>query len=338
MSRAAIRIGQFTVVSVLTIIIVGAAFESVFSDVYENLSPSWHDARRPVELAILGSSQAQHAYNPLKIEEQTGLYGYNLGSAGQKPDSTYFLLRDFLATELPEVIVLDMYWRTLEGELDFSQLARNYEKISDSDVRRDFFRDGFPLSAKIIHTLPILKYRQDFYWFLESSLNRLLDRADEDADISDPPAPNTPTEKSTDFRGYRHTTDTISERHISEENKFRNYRFSGFNRRQVEYLRRIVELARQRNIDIVVVSAPILPQSLDLVADYDEIAHRLDTLFRSLDVPYIDLNREPRLTTQLDASHFSDENHLNAAGATLVSEWISSLSTLPPDRDGRENR
>ncbi len=284
---------------------------------------------------------AQASYNPLLLQRKKDDLVYNLSSSGQSPDSSYFILRDLLAShKKPRWVILDIYWVMLEGDPDFSELAGTYERIVNPDMKREVFQVGFSWKARIYYTLPVLRYRQDFYWWMEERLNRLTHGTAEPAsagagpgDTAHPAGANTgkedPPAAAIDYQGNSRSTDVILADLVQERNKFRNYRFKGFKKGSMDYVVKLIELCRKEQIRLYVVAAPILPNSLAFVRDYDLIHSDLQSFLDRNGQTFLDLNLVGRHEHWLDPSDYADENHPNASGADKISRRVAK--ELPLD-------
>lgn len=319
-----INSSMFLVLLCLLLFGMGEIFHVIYGS--EIAAPGWKRYNDNIDVLIIGSSQAQHGFNPLLFREETGLFTYNNGSAGQQMDSAYFLLRDILKENKPRLVIIDIYWRALDHDLDFSQLAANYERIVDPNVKRDFYHSGFPLKSKVEYSLKILRYRQSFYWTMESFLNRLLYGEKSTVTKNDARDP-----VDIDYYGHSRVREVIPDKLIEEQNKFRNSKYKPLSKRQEKYIKTIIEFCRQENIDIVAVSAPIMPVSFEMVSDfYQKINSEYSTLFSNYSIDFYDLNYQNRDDKFLNIDHFYDENHLNAKGADILTEEF--LNLLKKDR------
>lgn len=300
----------FVLILISLLYIIGELMESKFTKEYTNI---WIEETNNIDILILGSSQAEYGYDKSLLSEKMGLNVFNAGAKGQQPDSTYYTLLDILEQHNPQTIILDIYWRTLNGDVDISQLVRSYENIIDPTVKKTFFNEGFDYKHKLNYLIPILRYRQDFHWFLEAQINNLLERDKGDKK----------TEKNSSEQNNNTEVKVISEKLIYEENKFRYSSGSiEFNPRELIYIEKIIELLNSKNIELYIIAAPILPESLSFVKNYDEIHTILSTLTNKHQKEYLDFNLQNMNGELVDRSHFRDENHMNSLGAAKFTEYL----------------
>ena len=297
---------------------VGLAMLSAYRNPARLATPS--DKYPISEIVVIGSSQAQYAYNPLVLESYSGMRAVNLGAKGAQPDSAYYLLLDSLSFNTPQVVILDVYWRTLEGNLDFSQLRRTWESIVDEKVRKTMYKESFPVKSKIDYAIPVLRYRQELYASMEEFASFMVGRGipSDDDELQD-----TAGVEKTDYRGHRHASKTVSTRVLTEENKLRFARSRDFGTRQLDYLKNIMDLCREKGITVYAVSAPLPPESLAFVKDYRNIHDRLMKFFTAMDVEYLDFNMENAEGGIVDGRYFMDENHMNGEGADIFTRQLA---------------
>lgn len=68
----------------------------------------------PVDYVLLGSSHIYHGVNPLRIWNETGYIGYNLGSDLQIPETSYLCLKEFIDSgNTPKVVFFDFLGFTI---------------------------------------------------------------------------------------------------------------------------------------------------------------------------------------------------------------------------------
>lgn len=72
-------------------------------DLFRNLDPD------SIDVLALGSSHMQYAFNPAVLYQETGYYGYVLGSSCQPFSTSYYLLEEALKTQHPSVVLIDVF-------------------------------------------------------------------------------------------------------------------------------------------------------------------------------------------------------------------------------------
>lgn len=320
----------FAITFAFSALIIIAALGIALSVHYRETPPIPPSNRAgPTDILIIGSSQAQHGYNPILIGEMTGQNVWNLGGAGLHPLSNYYLLKDFLETHTVRTVILDVYWRVLDGAEDLTQLERTYKRIADPEIKSEFLFQGFPIQQRIEHFIPILRYRnnihRDMVEFISWTLDKVSHRSTKakvtsaNADSNSEASTNNDV-TPTDWRGHVHSERIVTDDERGPNNKFRSGVSSVINPDKLQYITKIAELCSSKGITLYAVASPILQESFALVRDYSDVHARLTKLFSDLNVPYTDYNLINEKEGILDSSCFADENHLNGTGANIFSE------------------
>jgi len=311
-----IRASLFAFSAASVVLLIGGVMSFAY---HSDATSKWRGSARQYELVVVGSSQAQFGYNPLVMKELTGYETYNLGGAGLSPRSCYYLLLDFLSEQKPKIVILDVYWRVLDGGEDLTQLLRAYERTENKEVKKQFFDEGFPTGQKIEYLIPILKYRANIHRDLLLLLERILDGSPKTA-VSKTAVSKTAgvaSAVSIDYHGHSHSHSIVSEAERTSMNKFRATPRAQFNPEKLDYLKKTVDLCREKGITVYVSAAPILPESLAFVPDYPEVHAKLETFFAKQGIEYLDYNLLNRDLSLVDSRHFTDENHMNGSGADI---------------------
>ena len=66
-------------------------------------------AENSIDVLALGSSHMQYAFNPGVFSAESGYYSYVFGSVCQPFSESYYLLKEVLKTQKPEVVIIDVF-------------------------------------------------------------------------------------------------------------------------------------------------------------------------------------------------------------------------------------
>ncbi len=330
-----VQVGLFLALSVASLFALGEWMERRFQRGGEN-SFAFIYEEPDIDFFFVGSSQFYFAVNPWVLHEEAGVNPYGITSSGQKFDSAYYLLENALKVHDPDVVVIDVYWRLLEQEFDFSQADFNLSRVVDEEVAHEFYRDGFPFSAKLRYSIKLLRYRDSLYTQGEALMNDVIDRLSlrptaDPAPARDQPAAESPAASEDSMvafnrqRGFRFSDNVVSRRELEEDNKFANYYFRGFAARQEEFLVRMLERCREEGVTAVMVSTPIPDESLAHVEDYPRIHRSLEVIAEAHDAYFFDFNTLTESRQEFSREHFQDDNHLNTAGSVFFTQELIRL-------------
>jgi len=267
-----------------------------------------------VDVLVLGTSLAYAGVNTNVLWEEYGIAAYDLCCAEQPYWISYAYLREALKTQQPRAIVLDAKASTYKEE--YSKRGRTFLSttgIADPLMRLSAIRDSVP--------------RKDFMSFVLGFPQLHSYYPEIRAENFAYPPDN--AGRGFDWKGYIESTET--EKHSRPSLVWAQTR-KPLGSRQEEYLRKILGLARQEGIPVMIVGIPnpdyasdhLFYNSLWDVADEYGAAH-------------INYN-DPQIRFGLTyTSCFSDWQHLNVKGSILFSRQLGAdLKRLfdLPDRRG----
>jgi hypothetical protein len=109
---------------------------------------------------------------------------------------------------------------------------------------------------------------------------------------------------------------SVEEFDQSEKNDFENYMFStsSIGCRNIKFLTNLVESARNDEIQVVGVVAPLPPSSLSHIVNYEEITSFYKDLSNDLGIVVVDYNQINHSENTFKDSDFKDDDHLNYKG------------------------
>lgn|GEM_PF-2645653 len=91
---------------------------------------------------------------------------------------------------------------------------------------------------------------------------------------------------------------------------------------QVEYIRKIVQLCRDNDVELTFFTPPYSPIYLQLYKDYDEVTDYIYNLADELDVPLIDMNLVHNEYLSLSLSDFYNPDHVGTKGGKEISKFL----------------
>jgi hypothetical protein len=245
------------------------------------------EKRRNIDVLITGSS---HAYRGIdsRYFEQKGIRTFNMGSSSQTPIQTKWLLNKHLDKLNPKLVILEVDPSIfcsdgIESSLD---IISNYPKVIQT----------FPLAWKHLKTLNT---------YIFSLYHQLF--------VKDKP--------KIQWRDTYHTGGYV-ERKLSYYNveKFEIDSWN-FNTELFKEFDQIIELLQKRNIEFVLVQAPLSPDyyfSHSNNEEFDQIMEKQGT--------YYNYNQ---LMKWDNTKHFYDKQHLNTIGARRLTAALLQLKELP---------
>lgn len=241
-----------------------------------------------VDILFLGSSHTYRGFDPRNFEP---LKTFNLGSSSQTPMQTKILLERYLDNINPKMVVYEVYPSTLVSDGVESSL----DLIAND--RNDWNSVKMALEINNIKTYNTLIYGLAADWL---QLNKGFEE------------PTRHAEDTYILCGYvqrdmsYHTFEKLGQRQW----KLRDDQLGKFNE--------CLQILRDRNIETVLVFAPIAPNVYNA---YTNHAYT-DSIFNSYGLKYYDFNRMLDLN---DSLHFYDGHHLNQDGVNIFNKKVREV-------------
>lgn len=235
-----------------------------------------------IDVLFLGSSRAYRTFDP-RFFDQFGLRTLNLGSSGQSPLNTYYVLPRYLVRLQPSVVVFEVWWITMRST-------------------------GVEGSLKLINNLP-----------LSTDLLRMASATGEVRVLNSLVA-RTAAELVRPYRDWKPQlaiADTYTGRGFVEKDPSFE-REAHWERQtvqlspmQLDYLERLVTLLKECGIRVILVVPPAPAEALDSFENNEELDQLMNDWAREHVVPFIDFNKLPGLQRP---AFFYDGTHLNQIG------------------------
>lgn len=246
------------------------------------------DPQAEWDAIVIGSSHAYRGYDP-RVFAEHGYRMFNLGSSGQTPLSTYAVLDEYVPRERTGLVIIDLY----EGAFTQDGLE------SVSDLTQNMSSDAAALKlATSFHDLRALNM------FTLRMMNR-----------NGPPLYADPDYITAGF--------AVAQDSLHTPQNYDQGLALDLNERQLEYLTRCLDLCAERGLRVVL-TTHFYPHGSDrtrhaaFVRSIQSLIHRHTSTGRGK-VEWLDLAFDHSAD---DMDHFSDHNHLNAAGARIFNELL----------------
>ncbi len=242
-----------------------------------------------VDVLFVGSSHAYRGFDT-RIFKANGFQTFNLGSSSQTPIQTYILLKRYLKTIHPKLIVFEV------NPISFSSDGVESSLDIIANDKNDCYSVEMALKVNNIKTYNALIYGFESDWL---GLNKSFHEASE-------------------IDGDTYISGGFVERKMSFYHPEKiNKTPVVFQKKQTEAFKKCLDEIKKNNIDLLLVFAPVSP---NLYSSYPNIAVFDSTL--STQGNYINFNTKLSLN---DSLHFYDSHHLNQSGVTLFNTAFIKL-------------
>jgi len=243
-----------------------------------------------VDVIFLGSSHTYRGFDP-RVFMNYGIKSFNLGSSSQSPIQTEILLKRYLHSLNPKLVVYEVYPSTLSND----GVESGLDLIANSRI--DYLT--IKMALDINH---ILVYNTLIYGMIRDLLNL-------DSGFIEPAQ----RKKDTYIKGG------FVEREISffennEAYSLKKWEFVNFQKKALE---RILKRLKKLKINVILVQAPITKELYDSYSNNSEF----DYYFKSL-ADYYNFNDILNLHS---TRHFYDSHHLNQDGVEVFNKALVSI-------------
>ena len=266
-----------------------------------------------VDVIFLGSSHCYSAFCPQYLYNEYGIRSYNLGSSQQCMTVAYYWLKEALQTQSPRVVVLDT--------CTFFQWFNDNETNSEEPFVRkamDFMRWGpnkleavWELSRLEPDELPL----EGFFLPNIRYHNRWKELTSEDIHYRD-------TFITGQSKGYSGMYIRRGQQPFEVLREGETDTREDFYEPQVPYLHRLIDLCREKGIELILVRTPY---NFAYAAQYNA----LKDFAQAEDLPLYDFNEESMyLASGFDfGMDCDDNNHCNIWGAQKMTGFVGRLLT-----------
>ena len=232
----------------------------------------------------------------MRIEQEYEKTAFNLGTALQQPDTSYYLLREVLKTQKPKYLIYDIYFKVLQDEYGNDQATTVLKELPPSANALGLFWNNLDRDGKVSY------YNNWLNPF--SRIQNVMQNSGQENEST-----RTPFYRG---RGFYSTTNTVSPDQLAEAAHPFPKEYQGFHPRQVEYLKKLLSLARENEIQVIFVSAPIPPTILSRIDYYDTILSDIQAIADEFSIPFYDFAKQSAIG--LSDTDFADQGHLNQIG------------------------
>lgn len=275
---------------------------------------SFFEVADEIDVLFLGSSHMINGVNPVQLYEDYGVASYNLGGHGNVLPVTYWTLVNALDYCDPSYVIVD----TFMLEKDYHYVDQMMPVNSDSERENSVGQlhgvlDAFPLSEHKYQAVRDLisdpELRKEFLFNFIRYHSRWSSL--ETGDYTEMLHVN-----SSSYMGaeMRLNTDQRMDRYalIRPDEQMEQETVGKL------YLRRILDLCRQRNIQVILVQIPYSAHP-----DYQRAANSAQIIADEYQIPYLNLMYTEDLIDIY--SDLSSQTHLNARGAYKVTAYLGKI-------------
>ena len=264
-----------------------------------------------IDIIFLGTSHAFRGFNPLVFDSILHINTFNLSSAAQVYETSFFVLENALEKQKPKIVVQGIYFLSFGDDDQLFNGGINFDYMQWSWAKLDFFFNGFSFYDQIALTfLPVLRHKGD----LEYAFDKLKGKA------------KMPVTEKYLTKGFTRNLNRAPRSYFINGTKFNNWKFNRPNddNSNLIYLKKISDLCKKNKIELIWVTVPIPFITYNKLNNTKYIHHFVDSLAIKWNVPYYDFFDSNKLNL-IDTLHFFDLDHLNYTGANIFSKKLANI-------------
>lgn len=247
-----------------------------------------------LDVVFIGTSHLLYGIDPMYLYGKTGITSYVISGPGTRFDLTYLALQKVLKTQSPKFVFMDVSGSHYAGQQKESLIHKSLDELPISPGKIEYaFTSGNSKLTPLEALFPFFRYhsrwatlRKEDFQYLTGNLEYTFVRGHYISDLTE----------AVEMTFYEEI-----EYEMSERNE--------------DYLKRIVDLCREKEIDLILGKVPS-PSWQKTVSD--EIAKEA----QNLGVEYWELfynMEEIGIDPQTD---YTDEDHLNQYGAEKMTDYM----------------
>ena len=310
----------FVINKVLTYILVDDADDEVRYAMHELYK------QENIETLFLGSSHVFCGYDPLILDEILGENTYLASTPVQKPDGSYYLLKEALKKNDIKKVYLDMYYcqyRDMPAERGGAQMYYIY-CITDY-MKGDWNRTEFLLNASgcnlyIESFLPAARYGN--YLLDLNRFERVVKSKRSAEYIHYENAP------SNFYKGAMNVPgEPGAPKMIVEDSKIAAIAENAVSEYSLQCLDKIVKLCKEEGIELVLVNTPVTDFYLQTIGNYDTYYECVKNYAQDNGLEYYDFNLCKKDILSMEDSDFLDFHHLSGQGVVKYSTVFAEMMT-----------
>lgn len=244
-----------------------------------------------IDILFLGSSHTYRGFDP-RVFATHGYTSFNMGSSGQTPLNTYYLLSKYFKQLHPKLVVFEIYPLLLSKD----GIESYYDLVTNLPFSYELAEMAF--AVKNPHTIHVL---------VKSILARLkspLDSVNQSEILNETYVAG----------GYCESNLTINNSKFSK-----SIDSITISKIQIQYLHRILKHVLDSQVKILIVTQPMPLELLQKISNYGDVTSIISKIAKEHNVMYIDYNMAVKFDTSKD---FYDNDHLTSSGVVKFNKLL----------------
>ncbi len=256
------------------------------------------------EVIFLGDCEVYANFNPMVLFEEYGISSYVRGNSQQMIWQSYYLLEETLKYEIPKVVVFNVNSLRYDKSSDKRNEAYNrlmIDRMRWSKSKINLIRESMLDEETFIsYVLPILRYHSRYNELNKEDIKYLFKR------------------KNVTYNGFLINKNIKGVENLPTKRILSNY---DFDKENIEWLDKIVELCKKHNIKLILVKAPSLYPYW-----YTEYEEQIVSYVKKNDLTYFNLLDDvEEMGIDYSKDTYDGGLHLNLYGSIKNSKYFGKL-------------
>lgn len=285
-----------------------------------------------IDTLFLGSSHVYCGINPAIIAEKTGKSAFNMATPAQPLNGSYYLLKEAVKYNDISHVYLELYFGQSVGKeghfMEAEQLPRNWRNtnyMKPSLNKLSYMLTMSEPSLAYMTFLPARRYWTDLFEpeKIKETIRQKRSEAYREYDVENELNGVKETYVKDGFYYSEHKAEGGVLYDIIRPEAFTADSMTG---EAEEYLRKILEFCREKQIAVTLYSVPVTDYQAALYGEYDLYVEQVRSIAEEYGQTYYDFNLcRKELLDLTDDGLFRDQGHLNVWGAERFSECFADV-------------
>lgn len=254
------------------------------------------------DVLFLGTSHVVMGVSPMELWNDYGITSYNLANHGQWIPIDYWVLKNALDYTKPKLVVLDIRALDIQNNKvspeHVAQTHESFDRMPLSKNKISAIYDLFPAGERMEYLFNFSIYHTRWKEIDESFWEKAQPSTEKGANI----------DNSNNFDQTR--VYELKPPKLLDKSEMNLEETVG-----KQYLRKIIELCQEENIEILLTSLPYAPN-----AGYQRWLNSAQVIADEYGVPYLDMITDDTFVNY--HTDFFDEDHLNSSGSRKATAYI----------------
>jgi len=301
MKKFLLKISIFMIIFLIFFSFISSIFVRKGNGYGTDVLSFYNEEKNSIDLIFFGSSHSYSTFSPNILEEEIGIKAYNFSTQQQPLWITYHYMKETLKTQKPKYFVLEILMTSVNNEymeegvnrdaIDKMKFSINKIQTINASVEKH--------SDRISYYINFIKYHSRWNDLMKMDITSLLK-----SNISK-------TKGFTYLEGNNGTASKNDITNIKEVKKI--------SKKNTIYLNKIIELANQNNIELILVKSPctITEESQKYYNYIEQIAKENNIYYLNYNLIYDEI--------KIDFDNdFYDSGHLNGTAAEKVTKHFAN--------------